>query len=61
MFRSDWAVGSELRSNDPCWKVLQGQIWRRYPVNKEPAETSYEQHRMEMCDFKQGLLVIDSW
>lgn len=34
-----------------CWKVLQEQIWRRHPVNKEPAETSCEQHGAEMCDF----------
>lgn len=54
-------ISSELCSNDPKWKVLQEQIWRRYPVNKEPAETSCEQHHMEMCDFKQGLLVTDSW
>lgn len=33
-------IGSDLCSNDPCWEVLQEQIWRCYPVNKEPAETS---------------------
>lgn len=54
-------IGIELCSNDPCWEVLQEQIWRCYPVNKDPAETSCEQHRAEMCDFKQGLLVPDSW
>lgn len=37
-----------------CWKVLQEQIWRRHPVNKEPAETSCEQHGAEMCDFMRG-------
>lgn len=54
-------VGGDIRRNDPCWEVLQEQIWRRYPVNKEPAETSCEQHRSEMCDFKQGPPVPDSW
>lgn len=37
-------ISSDFGSNDPCWEVLQEQIWRRYPVNKEPAETSCEQH-----------------
>lgn len=37
-----------------CWKVLQEQIWRRHPVNKEPAETSCEQQGAEMCDFMRG-------
>ena len=41
-------------SNDPCREVLQEQIWRRYPVNKEPAETSCERLLSEMCDFEQG-------
>ncbi len=53
-------ISSEVCSNDPCREVLQEQIWRRYPVNKEPAETSCEQHRAEMCDFKQGPPVPDS-
>lgn len=34
---------SPLRSSDPCWEVLREQIRRRYPVNKEPAETSCEE------------------
>lgn len=61
VLRSDWAISGERGSNAPCWKVLQEQIWRRHPVNKEPAETSCEQHGTEMCDFKRGLLVTDSW
>lgn len=61
VLRSDWAISGEYGSNGPCWKVLQEQIWRRHPVNKEPAETSCEQNGTEMCDFKRGLLVTDSW
>lgn len=61
VLRSDWAISGDRDSNGPCGKVLQEQIWRRHPVNKEPAETSCEQHGTEMCDFKQGLLVTDSW
>lgn len=56
-----WASALSSCSNDLCWEVLREQIWRRYPVNKEPAETSCEQHRAEMCDLKRGLLVPDSW
>lgn len=45
---SDFAL---MTRTGRCYK----QIWRRYPVNKEPAETSCEQHHSQMCDFKQIL------
>lgn len=52
--------GFELWSNGPWWEVLQEQIRRCYPVNKEPAETSCQQQRGETCDFKHGHMT-DSW
>lgn len=55
------SVGAELCSNDPCWEVLPEQIRRCYPVNKEPAETGCEQQPTEVCDFKEDLLMTDSW
>ncbi|CAB1441231.1 unnamed protein product [Pleuronectes platessa] len=53
-------ICSDVCGNDPGWEVLQEQIRRRYPVNKESAETSCEQQRSETCEFKQGLSVPDS-